>query len=261
MRDIKLFKADINHAPQIVELFTENGANPYHWSVEKWIHYYKDYPEGEPLSIIATLAGKVVAHYGMVPVQVSNNIKGLLGMHAYVSNQMRGLSVLSKLMQYAENIGRDSGYEFICGFANPNFTIIKETIFKWKTLMWLGFKQGLEVNDFYDLDECISFQFSDAWYSWRFGENRDIYISQYDDRIQLLKAKRIECLENIKDKGIIEYWSPGYFFTEQIKEEFTQPFSIKLLSDRLDNDSFMNPNKWKVDMGDSDTFSYISAKL
>lgn len=40
---------------EIVELFCESGSNPYSCTREKWRHYYRDYPDGTPTSLVAII--------------------------------------------------------------------------------------------------------------------------------------------------------------------------------------------------------------
>ena len=40
-------------AQAVVDLLSDNGMNPYWKNKSQWYHFYRDYPEGSPLSIIS----------------------------------------------------------------------------------------------------------------------------------------------------------------------------------------------------------------
>jgi hypothetical protein len=243
----------------VVALFCESGGNPYNWSTAKWKHYYREYPEGKPVSFIATFNGRVVGHYGMLPVIIGSHT-AMLGLHAYVAENQRGLTVISTLMKEVDLKCRNLGIALIGGFANSKFSMIKRTFFKWKTPCWLGFQQGVDNND---LDEArnrkFSFKYSQDWYKWRFGGLQNEYLSRYIDsqgiiKKQLLKTTPTSHVENIVDA---EAWSPQSTHAENKDGQFFQPFSIKIFDERLIDEGILDHNNWSIEMGDSDTFQYI----
>lgn len=245
---------------EIVALFCESGSNPYGWNREKWRHYYRDYPDGTPISLIATVDGKVVGHYGLQPIKIGE-IPAMLGLHAYVASSQRGLTIISGLMKEVDLVCILRGAQLICGFANAKFSLIKSTIFKWKTPCWLGFQNGLSEEDV-ELSKSKKFYFnySDAWLSWRFGSIRDSYVSVYLD---VQKNRRIQLLKFCGDKlhlqsENIEVWSPRSIFSTNQPDIFCQPFSIKVFEPTLINEGILKCENWSIDMGDSDTFQYTS---
>lgn len=244
----------------IVALFTEDGRNPYGWCPDKWNHYYQDYPEGKPIALIAELNGIVVGHYGILPIQIGN-LPAMLGMHAYVLNKYRGLTVISALMQEVDKRCKEQGVAIICGFANPKFSLIQKTFYKWKTPFWLGFKSGLTISDIRRKTASFFFNYSSQWFKWRFGEDLDYYVSLYTDtqgntKRQLLKIQRGG--ESLSPETLASYegWSPALVFSKQQRDQFCQPFSLKIYDPSLLDEGILEPENWFVEMGDSDTFQY-----
>jgi len=244
----------------VTRLFCEDGTNPYGWSAHKWRHYYVDYPDGQPVAVVAEINGDIVGHYGMVPV-VIGTLPAMLGLHAYVSVKYRGLTIISALMTEVDRICKAKGVAVICGFANPRFSLIKKTFFKWNTPFWLGFKKGAAPTDTVRGDAKFYFQYSDAWYPWRFGEDRNFYLSCFVDtegnvRKQLLKIRDSNYNdENLSDS---ECWSKSMMYARDQESQFCQPFSVKVYDRSLIDLGILQPENWFIEMGDSDTFSYIS---
>jgi GNAT superfamily N-acetyltransferase len=242
----------------IVSLFCETGTNPYNWSVEKWTHYYEDYPDGQPISLVAVINDQVVGHYGMLPVRIGQ-LSAMLGLHAYVARQQRGLTVISALMKEVDRRCQALGVALICGFANPKFSFVKSTIFKWQIPCWLGFQRGLSSVDIEaGRNKKFSFQYTPKWYEWRFGEKRDQYISKYVDgngiiHRQLLKVSAETALIQGEE---IEAWTPNSTYQTNQQDQFCQPFSIKVFDQRLISEDVLNHANWSIEMGDSDTFQY-----
>lgn len=245
----------------IIALFTEEGSNPYGWDRDKWLHYYMRYPDGEPVSLVVSESGSIIGHYGLLPVLISG-WPVMLGLHAYVSKRYRGLSVISALMEGVDLVCQERGFAAVCGFANPGFSLIKQTLFKWRTVVWLGFDSNLVWDDLHlAIPGELRFDYTDSWYTWRFGEKRDIYLSDYKDNmgvlsIQLLKVRRpLQVIKNNQLQGI-QGWSKKLSFADCPSSISSQPFSIKVF-DRLFVDSgAYDYRNWKIDMGDSDTFIY-----
>lgn len=245
---------------EIVALFCESGGNPYNWNKAKWTHYYRDYPDGAPISLVATINGQIVGHYGMQPIKIGQ-IPAMLGLHAYVANSQRGLTIISALMKEVDRVCSLRGAQLICGFANPKFSLIKSTIFKWKTLCWLGFQNGLFKDDIESIrSKRFYFNYSDDWLLWRFSEKKEHYMSIYFDT---QKNKHIQLLKfiGIKPKfenENFEVWSPRSMFSTNQPDRFCQPFSIKVFEPELIKEGILNFENWSIDMGDSDTFLYTS---
>lgn len=247
-------------AQAVVDLLSDNGMNPYWKNKSQWYHFYRDYPEGSPLSIIAECDGKVIGHYGLLPVKFGT-WEAMLGLHAHVAAPYRGLMVISMLMKDVDRYAIDAGAKAICGFANPQFSLIKKTFFKWKIPFWLGFKSGLTVDDLKRDDAPFFFSYSDKWFKWRFGSVKNIYFNRYitKERIekrQLLKSIREASLSDEMMLSGCEGWSKHFMFTQEQKGQFCQPFSLKVYDKELIAAGIYKPEKWFIEMGDSDTFKY-----
>lgn len=261
LEHITINKADISKARLIVALFNEDGDNQYNWCEEKWAHYYVDYPEGNAISLIAELNGEVIGHYGLLPVQIGN-WPAMLGLHAYVSKKFRGLTIISELMTKVDAICKENKIALLCGFANPKFALISKTFFKWKIPVWLGVNQDIKVDDLTRNNARFYFKYSDSWNHWRFGKNKNMYISRYRDNDgkehkQLLKVNSVPVKEECVNLLNTECWSPNMNFEKDDKNYLRQPFSIKIYEQMLIEDGVMNPANWFIEMGDSDTFTYI----
>lgn len=258
MRGITIREAQDLDIQEIVELFRESGENPHGWNDEKWRHYYRNYPDGKPIALIATAEGLIVGHYGLLPVKIGST-PAMLGLHAYVASSQRGLNVISLLMQEVDRQCKLSGARMICGFPNPKFSIVKSTLFKWENVCWLGFQKGVSRLD-YGLHRIMKFYFeySEKWFVWRFGSKRTNYVSLYVDdekntHTQLLKYSDNEF--QIEDENL-EVWSPRSTWSDKKSDRFGQPFSIKVYDKDLLKEGIMDCQNWSIHMGDSDTFQY-----
>lgn len=255
---IEIRAAEPADAERVVRLFCEDGTNRYGWSADKWRHYYLDYPAGRPVALVAEIDGELVGHYGMVPVAIGS-WPAMLGLHAYVSSRYRGLTVLAALMAEVDRLCRAEGVALICGFANPRFTLVKKTMFKWQVPLWLGFKKGTTPADTLRGDARFYFQYPDAWYAWRFGAERGCYLSRFVDaggavRKQLLKTRGgVPDLAELPDS---ECWSRRMMYPAEQPGPFCQPFSLKVYDGSLIDLGILQPGKWFLEMGDSDTFNY-----
>lgn len=252
--------SDIEH---VIALFCETGGNPYGWNVEKWMHYYRHYPDGDPVSLVAIRDNVIVGHYGLQPIKIGN-VQAMLALHAYVAESQRGLAIISALMAELEKVSKLHGAEIICGFSNPKFTTVKTSIFKWRVLCWLGFQRGVSQLD-YSLMRSKRFYFnhSEDWLAWRFGSLKDRYVSLYLDeyggeRLQLLKWRKDEPQP---DDEKVEVWSPRSMYGADQTNRFCQPFVVKTLKHELVEDGVLDYRNWSIDMGDSDTFQYRSAGM
>lgn len=256
--EVVIREAQDSDIEEIIELFCEAGGNPYNWNTEKWRHYYRDYPDGTPISLVATVNGVIVGHYGLQPIKIGS-IPAMLGLHAYVASSQRGLTIISALMKEVDRACKLSSAKLICGFANPKFSLIKSTIFKWKVFCWLGFQSGVSKED-YILKKSKKFYFnhSEAWLEWRFDSKKDHYLSLYLDsenkrHIQLLKFRGDKPqIESEK----IELWSPRSTYSTDQPGRLCQPFSIKVYDAELIQEGILECDNWSIDMGDSDTFQY-----
>jgi len=252
-------KATHADAASIASLFTENG-NPYNWTADKWFHYYRDYPEGDSVALIAEVGGKVVGHYGLLPVRLGS-YPAFLGVHAYVAEGYRGLSIISSLMSGVDGYVHGSGAKIICGFANPQFSLIKKTFFQWKILLWLGFKASLERTDLARESAVFYFSYSNDWFQWRFGQDKDTYFSRYmgkdgASKVQYLKTFPGKSFPSDSDLVHCEGWSPKLYFNKKPDSVFAQPFSIKVCDKSLMKKGVYDPSNWFLEMGDSDSFQF-----
>src|SRR5690242_16342269 len=130
----------------IARLFAEGGSNPYGWSPEKWRHYYREYPEGTSLSLVAEIGDEIVGHYGILPLRIGP-VPSALGLHAFVSDRYRGLTVLSELMKGVDQQCRERGIVALCGFPNAAFARVCSALYKWRTVAWLGVVTGVSASD------------------------------------------------------------------------------------------------------------------
>jgi hypothetical protein len=243
----------------VVNLFCESGQNQYNWSIEKWRHYYRDYTDGKSVSLVAVVNETVVAHYGILPIRV-NNHNAMLGMHAYVSHNYRGLAVISALMESVIEYCTDLKVAFLCGFANPQFSFIKSKLYKWNIVCWLGVNGNVTSDDLLQLHKKeYTFQYSPEWWNWRFGYLNNNYVSRYVDesgyvRKQLLKSRIDEASNEIFG---VEGWSPKTTYATNQTGQRCQPFSVKVLNEKLISEGILDYRNWGIEMGDSDTFVYL----
>ncbi len=248
-------------ARAVVDLLSDNGRSLY-WKLEtQWDYFYRDYPEGRPLSLIAEIDGKIIGHYGLLPVKLGK-WPAMLGLHAYIAKPYRGLTVLSMLMEEVDRHSVAAGAKAICGFANPHFSLIKKTFFKWKVPFWLGFKSFMTEEDLSRQSAPFYFSYSDAWFDWRFGARQDFYISRYVAadcivRKQLLKIPPSGIYPSQTILSGCEGWSKYFCFNKQQKDQFCQPFSVKAYDQELIDYGIYEAENWFVEMGDSDTFQYL----
>jgi GNAT superfamily N-acetyltransferase len=260
MNKLKIEVSDTksNEIFDIISLFCESGSNPYEWSEQKWKHYYCDYPDGKPVSFVAKVNGKIVGHYGMLPLRIKD-YGAMLGLHAYVSQEYRGLLIISELMRAVVRRCKELNIAFICGFANPRFTLIKQSLFKWQVLCWLGVNENFCVNDQLDLkNKKYTFCYTEDWWKWRFGHYDNQYISKYEDdtktvRKQLLKSRKELIIDELEQ---LEGWCPKTTYSTNKENKRCQPFSIKILKEDIVKADILDFRNWGIEMGDSDTFVY-----
>jgi hypothetical protein len=247
---MKLYRlANKNDAKNIVSLFTSEG-NPYHWTLSKWNHYYMNYPEGKPVSVVA-LDNGVIGHYGMLPVRI-NQYNAMLGVHAFVKKEYRGSGVIFNLMYLVNKYCSDNGIDFICGFNNHNFAKICKSILKWNIAGYLLF-DDVSYFDNQNYQDRYRFIYSQKWYQWKFGSLKPFYTKEYikDGKrlTQLLKTNRTNIINDS-----INLWNPErYTLTEP--DKWNQPFLIKVINNKIDK-NVLDIRNWYIEMGDSDTFEY-----
>lgn len=246
-------------AEGIVRLFSE-GGNPHGWNMQKWQHYYQEYPEGETVFFVAESEHGIIGHYGLFPVTIGE-YKVYMGAHAYVTESVRGLAVISRLMKSLDEFCIDNGIPFIVGFANQRFTTVKTTLFRWKTPFFASFVTTDDFDPEEFIDRPFSFNYSDNWLKWRFGEVDQPVISKYQNKesatpvFQLLYTQsRVTAAEHGLSK--FECWSPSGYQKGPDKETFSQPFSVKIYEKQWAGPDLLNPENWHIQMGDSDTFIF-----
>lgn len=251
------FLENIHEAIQLVELFSENN-NPYCWSMDKWKYYYESYTEGQPVSVIAVEKGKIVGHYGLLPV-IIGGFSSYLGVHAYIAMSCRsnGLFLLSRIFELIDSYCIRNGIRFICSFPNPRFSTIISKFFHWNEFMNLYFDTAQSYDFSMMKEKEFFFQYSNDWYVWKFDEILPYYISKYDHSsrscFQVLKSN---CnVVDSADLGLIgfEFWNPNKYLADRVNK-FTQPFSIKIYDRGINR--ILDIDRWFVEMGDSDTFLY-----
>lgn len=247
-------------AQGIVELFSE-GGNPHNWTFDKWSHYYQDYPEGEAITFVAESEDRIIGHYGLFPV-VIGGYNVYMGAHAYISESVRGLAVISSMMKALDYFCIEKNVPFIVGFANPRFTIVKTKLFKWKAPLYANFVKCKQFDPEVYLNRPLSFSYSERWIDWRFGEGvKAPVVSCYQRNtgdkpsFQLLHStKKVE----VDALGLpeLECWSPDEYATNSTEERFSQPFSVKIYDKNWNGPSLEDPANWFIQMGDSDTFVF-----
>jgi hypothetical protein len=247
-------------AQSIVDLFSE-GGNPHNWSYEKWKHYYQDYPEGETVTFVAESQEGIIGHYGLFPV-VIGGYQVYLGAHAYISESVRGLAVISQLMKSLDEFCVIQGVPFIVGFANPKFTIVKTKLFKWSTPFYANFVKCSRFDSNEYQSRLLRFNYSDQWLSWRFGKQAsDPVISRYqknDGEAPAFQLLHTEKSVEARSFGLaeLECWRPDGYVKIPEKQRFGQPFSVKIYDKKWEGPDLKSPDNWLIQMGDSDTFVF-----
>ncbi|WP_322003675.1 hypothetical protein [Marinobacter alexandrii] len=242
----------------IVTLFQE-GGNPHNWSSAKWEHYYRDYPEGPTISFVAESGHGIIGHYGLFPVTIGS-YQVYMGAHAYVSESVRGLAVISSLMKSLDEFCVAEQIPFIVGFANQRFTTVKTKLFKWKTPLYASFVSTGKFDPGRFQGRPFQFHYSSDWVTWRFGKSGTPVISKYQKQdgeepvYQLLFTERkVEARDF--DIGEFECWSPEDYSSEP-SAVFAQPFSVKIYDKQWSGPDLLDPENWFIQMGDSDTFVF-----
>jgi hypothetical protein len=253
-------KATPGDADGVVALLSNKGTSRYWKGREQWSRFYQEYPEGNPVSLIVRDEARIVGHYGLFPVRIGA-WPALLGMHAFVSEEYRGLTVISMLMQETDRYAKEIGAACICGFANSQFSLIKKTFFNWKIPFWLGFTSPIQHSDLSADNASFYFAYSEQWYAWRFGTQRNTYFSRYEAadgsvKKQLLKMLPGSVLPSDEALAGCEGWTTRSNFYSKPTGIASQPFSLKLYDRSLLRAGIYDPASWFIEMGDSDTFQY-----
>jgi hypothetical protein len=242
----------------IVRLFQE-GGNLHNWSSEKWEHYYRDYPEGSTISFVAESDHQIIGHYGLFPITIGI-YQVYMGAHAYVSESVRGLAVISSLMKSLDEFCVAEQIPFIVGFANQRFTTVKTKLFKWKTPLYASFVSTGKFDPDAFQNRPFQFHYSSDWAKWRFGQDGTAIMSKFQKQdgeepvYQLLYTERkVEA----RDFGIAEFecWSPEGYRSEP-GADFAQPFSVKIYDKQWSGSNLLDPENWFIQMGNSDTFVF-----
>lgn len=242
----------------IVRLFQE-GGNPHNWSLDKWQHYYHGYPEGETVSFVADSEHGIIGHYGLFPVTIGT-WKVFMGAHAYVSESVRGLAVISSLMKSLDEFCASEEIAFIVGFANQRFTTVKNKLFRWKTPLYACFVSTEQFEPRQFSHRPFQFRYSRDWLKWRFGHTDACIMSKYQKQDQeepvyqlLYTEQRVEARDF--DVPEFECWSPEGYRSEP-GAVFSQPFSVKIYDKQWAGPDLLDPENWLIQMGDSDTFVF-----
>ncbi|MCP4265422.1 MAG: hypothetical protein GY777_07590 [Candidatus Brocadiaceae bacterium] len=246
--------SDKEDAEKIVALLSEEG-NRYNWSLGRWKHYYLDYPEGKPIEVIAVDNNRVIGHYGLLPVRI-NQFQAMLGVHAYISAPRRNLNIISNLLKLVDHTAQDCGANFVCAFANPEFTQIITRIFGWQNLGYVSFESANEIElELYQ--KRYRFCYSKDWYQWKLKTLKTNYIQNYQkDGVcynQLLKTREIKKL-TAKEVGHdqLHCWHPKGYSKEK-PFGWSQPFSIKCFTQELPV-GLKDIHNWYLEMGDNEAF-------
>lgn len=256
--NFQIRRATLADKAGIVTLFQE-GGNPHNWCAARWEHYYSDYPEGATVSFVAESEHGIIGHYGLFPVTIGS-YRVYLGAHAYVSESVRGLAVISSLMKSLDEFCVAEQIPFIVGFANQRFTTVKTKLFKWKTPLYASFVSTERFDPGVFRERPFLFHYSSDWVTWRFGKSDTPIISKYQKQggeehtYQLLfTGVKVEA----RDFDIAEFecWSPEGYRSEP-GEVFAQPFSVKIYDRQWAGPNLLDPENWFIQMGDSDTFVF-----
>jgi hypothetical protein len=246
-------------AEDIVNLFS-GEENLHRWTLQKWRHYYQNYPEGETVFFVAESEQGIIGHYSLFPLVICGE-KVYMGAHAYVKETVRGLAVISQLMKSLDEFCVAHNIPFIVGFANQKFTTVKTKLFKWVTPFYASFVTTTRFDPLVFKERSLRFQYSDEWQQWRFGDIAGPVVSQYRKTgcemptYQLLYS---QVSVAASDYGLSEFecWKPDGYQRCPDGESFSQPFSLKIYDRHWVGPDLLNPENWFIQMGDSDTFLF-----
>jgi hypothetical protein len=250
-------EAGIEDAPAVARLFSA-GGNPHRWSSEKYLHYYRDYPEGPPFAQMAENAeGRCVGFYGLLPLTVSGHL-AFMQLHVMVEENYRRFPITQEFLYAGLGYARSAGADMLVAFSNYKFSQILRRLFQWKLLGYLRFVD-IDVIEPVRYRDRLRFEYSDAWYNWKFGQQRDIYFQEYmkdDQQIsQLLKIRGCDTVKASKaGRASFNYWMPEAYCTVD-PGGWRQSVTVKPLNHSC-IDRVSNIENWYIEMGDSDTFEY-----
>ncbi len=253
---IEIRRATDADAPAVVDMLAEHWAE-HGWSLGKYRHYYRDYPEGPPISMIAvdTAARRPVAHFGVLPIRISGIPAGLI-LQVLVRQSHRRGNTLVELARASEGEARRTGARLLVGFANARFAKVAERFLRWRILGYLGFSDT-EAIELEPHRHRYHFEYGDAWYRWKFGHDARIYVKPYEKDgatyHQLLKTRDFPRVEaNTLGAPRLNLWRPEEHLVEPTGE-WSQPLVLVPLAPGLPED-LAEFSRWYVEMGDSDTF-------
>lgn len=227
------------------------------WCQGKYDHYYKDYPEGEPISLVALDAadGTLLGHFGLLPVQV-DEWPAFLALQVLVNPAHRRGDVFAALVAGAEKAARERGAAFICGFPNRKFATVVARLFGWTIVGYQSFVD-VEAFDPRPYRDRNRFKYSPAWYEWKFGHREPPFTQRYtrdgQELVQVLKAVE-NSVTSAHELGCatVNVWHPDHC-SAQPSADWSQAFVWRAIAPGLPA-GLTDITRWLLEMGDSDTF-------
>jgi predicted N-acetyltransferase YhbS len=255
MNGIRIRPIEASDVPKVVALL-ESQWPASGWCEPKFHYFYRDYPEGRAIAMVALdPEGEVIAFFGAWPVKVSGIPAGLV-LDVVVRGSDRRGGALAELVRESERAARAQGMRFLCGFANRRFAKVAERFFGWKILGYLRFAEVSSI-DLRDHNGRFRFEYGPAWYRWKFGRDEDAYVRPFEKdgktHHQVLKMRAASVL-TAAELGVpsLHYWPPEQY--SKIDDgSWNQPFVVHPLTDGLPQDLGVL-SRWLLEMGDSDTF-------
>jgi hypothetical protein len=240
--------------PAIASLLSV-GNNPYGWSERKLRYYYREYTEASTIASVAMHeGGTAVGFYGAQGVRVGEYFV-ISGAHAMVDPEYRGHHLWGTVLEVLCEEGRRLGAKFLMGYANPRFTMAIVNRYGYILTGYAHFVDVDEV-DYSPYRERLRFNYSDAWYEWKFGFLADYYLKEYDrgqqTYLQLHKA-RIDKVVAPPGRRL-NLWHPAAYSRED-PGIWSQSVAIKPLVDGLDQEIF-DIHNWQFDMADNDSIEF-----
>ena len=130
--NIRAFEPD--DAEKIARLFTLH--TPYRRDAAFWVWLNRTLPARPSLVAVAEMAGDIVGHYAIVPLDLRRPdgriVAAGLGVHAFVSPTARREVSIFQVSALAYRLAREAGLEFIFGFPNANYRVVQEKIERWR---------------------------------------------------------------------------------------------------------------------------------
>ncbi len=256
--NINVRLANEDDAERITELLQTSGSQ-YGWTIEKYNYYYRDYPDGKTIASVAlNEKGEALGFYGALPVR-AGAYSAVAGAHAIVSPAHRGRHLWGPVLEVLCEEARKSGAQFLMGYANPRFT---KGIVKNYGYILAGYAHFVDADDidFGAYRDRFRFEYSDAWYQWKFGFLADYYSKEYvrnadggTSRCLQLHTSRIDKVVAPQGRRL-NLWHPAAYSADD-PGEWSQGIAIKPLVDGLDPDIF-KIDHWRFDMADNDSIEY-----